>query len=335
MALTGKQKAAMLLMSLDPGTAAELLKGVRPETVQELAVEVAYLETAGMRDSKQSVEVASQFCQSLAPTQGFQLKKFLDTMLKSTVGNEKAKSIQMQIEELLRRRDPFMNIRMANARTLAEILAMEHPQAVAVVLAELPSKKSSEVLSLLDEKVRVGAVSGMTNAGMVNAEAKRRIAEMVYKKLESLKAASASSGAATEEEGEHPLRKTALVIRNLGKEIRDGLLAAMQEKDAQAAEKINELMVLWQDMLEITDRSMQEALRGVDSQKLALALYKADETIVKKIKANISERAAATIDEEQSLMAAPKKEEIEAARESLVDVWREMNKKGELNFIES
>jgi flagellar motor switch protein FliG len=332
MALTGKQKAAMLLMSLDAVTAAELLKGVKSELVQELAVELAYLDAAGMRDSKQSVEVASQFCQSLAPGKNvFHLKKFLDTMLKSTVGNDKAKQIQTQIEDLLRKRDPFMSIRSANSQTLGEILGTEHPQAVAVVLSELPSKKSSEVLSLLDEKIRVGAVSGMTSVASVNVEAKKRIAEMVSRRLEALAAVQSSTGA---EPGENPLRKTALVIRNLGKEIRDGLLAAMQEKDAQAAEKINELMVLWEDVLQVTDRSMQEALRGVDAQKLALALYKADEAIAKKIKANISERAAASIDEETSLMSVPKKEDIANAREELVSVWREMNKKGELNFIE-
>jgi flagellar motor switch protein FliG len=321
----------MLLMSLDAVTAAELLKGVKSELVQELAVELAYLDAAGMRDSKQSVEVASQFCQSLSSGNNvFQLKSFLDTMLKTTVGNEKAKQIQTQIEDLLRKRDPFMHIRSAGSQTLSEILATEHPQAVAVVLSELPSKKSSEVLAKLDEKVRVAAISGMTSVSSVNAEAKKRIAEMVSKRIEIL---TASQGGAAES-GEHPLRKTALVIRNLGKEVRDGLLSAMKEKDAQAAEKINELMVLWEDMLQITDRSMQEALRGVDAQKLALALYKADEAVAKKIKANISERAAASIDEETSLMSVPKKEDITNAREELVSVWREMNSKGELNFIE-
>lgn len=331
MALSGKQKAAMLLMSLDAVTAAELLKGVRPELVQELAVELAYLDAAGMRDSKQTVEVASQFCESLIPNNSFQLKKFLDTMLKSTVGNEKAKQIQTQIEDLLRKRDPFMAIRSATSQTLGAVLADEHPQAIAVVLSELPPRKSSEILGLLGDSVRVGAVSGMTGISSITIEAKKRIAEMVSKRLESL---SSGQGGQAAVEGESPLRKTAVVIRNLGKEVRDGLLGAMREKDAQAAEKIEELMVQWEDVLQVTDRSMQEALRGIDAQKLALALMKADEAIVKKIKSNISERAAASIDEETSLMAAPKKEDIASAREEIVSIWRELNKKGELNFIE-
>ncbi|HBG26622.1 MAG: hypothetical protein A2Y10_04715 [Planctomycetes bacterium GWF2_41_51] len=329
MALTGRQKAAILLTSLDAVTASELLKGVRPELVQELAVELAYLDATGLRDKKHTAEVASQFCNSLQPGKVFHLKGFLDTMLKSSVGNDKAKQIQTQIEEMLRRRDPFLSIRTAPSQILAAILAKEHPQAIAVVLSELPPKKSSEVLGLLAEDLRLGAVSGMTSINSVTIEAKRRIAEMVSKRIEAF-----GEGGAVQASGEQALRKVAVILRNLGKELRDGMLAALQEKDSQAAEKVSELMILWEDILQVTDRSMQEALRGIDAQKLALALYKADEVLVKKIKANISERAAASIDEETGLMSSPRKEDVNKAREEIVILLREMNKKGELNFIE-
>ena len=93
-------------------------------------------------------------------------------------------------------------------------------------------------------------------------------------------------------------------------------------------------MVLWEDIPQVTDRSMQEALRGIDSKKLALALVKADEIIIKKIRSNISERAAAAIDEETSLMSAPKKDDIEQSRNEVVKTLAEMNEKGQLNFIE-
>lgn len=332
MALTGKQKAAMLLTSLDAVTAAELLKGVNHEVVQELAVELAYLDAAGLHSGKQSAEVASQFYNLLHPQQGFHLKGFLDTILRSTVGSEKAKQIQTQIENLLRKRDPFISIRSADSKTLASILGSEHPQAIAVVLSELSARKSSEVIGLLDEGARLGAISGMTSSGSVTAEAKRRIAEMVYNRLEALM--TAREGGAMQAADEQPLRKVAVILRNLAKELRDGLIAALQEKDSQAGEKVAELMVLWEDIPQVTDRSMQEALRGIDSRKLALALVKADEVIVKKIKSNISERAAASIDEETSLMTSPKKEDVAQAKEEIVIVLREMNKKGELNFIE-
>jgi len=331
-ALNGIQKAAMLLMSLDAVSAAELLKGVEPEVVQELAVELAYLDAAGLCNSRQSTEVAHQFYNLLQAqaNEGFHLKSFLNTMLKNAVGDEKAEQIQTQIQNLLQKKDPFISIRSADSQTLASVLEDEHPQAVAVVLSELPARKSSEVLGLLEENIRLGAVSRMTDSASVTVEAKRRIAEMICKRLKDLTGEIDSIGA----RGEQPLRKVAVILRNLGKELRDGLLAAMQEKDNEIGEKIVNLMVLWEDIPQVVDRSLQKALRGIDSAKLALALVKADAAIIKKIKSNISERAAEAIDEETSLMSAPKKDDIAQARKEIVKTLCEMNEKGELDFIE-
>jgi flagellar motor switch protein FliG len=330
--LTGKQKAAMLLMSLDAVSAAELLKGVNPEVVQELAVELAYLDAAGLRDSRESTEVACQFRDMLEPERGFHLKSFLDTMLKSTIGNEKAEQIQTQIENLLQKRDPFMSIRSADSQALALVLGKEHPQAAAVVLSELPARKSSEVLGLLARDVRVGAVSRMTGSGVVTAEAKKRIAEMVCKRLENF--TRTREGGAVQEGGEQPLRKVAVILRNLGKELRDGLLVAIQEKDTEAGKKVANLMIVWEDIRQVADRSLQEALRGIDSQKLTLALVRADETISEKIRSNISERAAATIEEETLLMSASGKDDVAQARREIVNALRKINEKGKLHFIE-
>jgi flagellar motor switch protein FliG len=124
------------------------------------------------------------------------------------------------------------------------------------------------------------------------------------------------------------------MLRNLSKEIRDGLLASMAQKDGDIGKKITELMVIWEDIPHVGDRSLQQGLRDVDSQKLALALIGSEEAINAKIKSNISERAAATIEEETSLMSSPKKADIEEAREKIVTTLREMNDKGELDFME-
>ena len=332
MVLNGRQKAAMLLMSLDPATAAEVLKGVDSEVVQELAVEVAYMDASGLCDTQNSFEVTYQFCNQLKVKEGFQVKGFLSSMLKSTVGTEKALHIQTQIGNLLYKRDPFISIRSADSQKLAMVLEKEHPQAIAVVLSELTSKKSSEVLGLLSETVRSGAVTRMTASEPINIEAKMRIAQMVCQRLEEASAAAASGGGVVNQT--QSLRKVAVMLRNLTKEIRDGLLSSIREKDSEMGQNVAELMILWEDLPLVADRSLQTALREVDSQQLAKALIKADDVFVKKIKANISERAAAAIEEETSLMSSPKKEDIESAREEIVNVLRGMNEKGELNFVE-
>lgn len=336
MVLNGKQKAAMLLMSLDAMTAAELLKGVDPETVQELAVEVAYLDASGYSDPVRSTEVVREFCQSMTVEKkdGFEVKGFLSTMLTSTIGQENADRIQTQIDDLLQKRDPFIPIRSAEPKTLAMILGKEHPQAIAVVLSELSARKSSEVLGLLDEGVRVSVVTRLTGSDAVSNEARMRIAQLVCDLLASLSTGGAGGDVSSPAGQSQSLRKVAVMLRNLEKEVRDGLMKSIRKKDSEAGDQISDLMVLWEDIVQIEDRSLQQAMREVDTQKLALGLVEADEAIVQKIRSNISERAAETIDEETSLMSDPKKAEIEDARDDIIAALRQVNEKGELSFIE-
>ena len=114
MILTRKQKAAMLLMSLDTATAAELLRDVKPETVRELAVELAYLDAAGYASTQESLEYAKEFCSSLNVKEGFKIKNFLREMLNNTVGGEKAEQIQNEIKGLLQQRDHHFSTRWGN-----------------------------------------------------------------------------------------------------------------------------------------------------------------------------------------------------------------------------
>jgi flagellar motor switch protein FliG len=329
MPLTGRQKAAMLLMSLDPVTASEFLKGVDENAVRELAVEAAYLDAAGFRNSKQDAEITQEFCNALKAKKSFQINSFLTEMLNNTVGEDKASHIQTELQGLLHKRDPFIDIRSANSGALSSILNNEHPQAAAVVLSELSAKKSSEVMGFLGEGVRISVIGRMTSAEAITPEAKARIAEMVRRKLKA-----ADTGSAAAADPEQSLRKVAVILRNMGKDLRDGLLEKIGEKDEEASEKVSKLMIIWEDIPQVSDRPLQEALRGIDSSKLALALVKADAEIIEKIKANISERAVVSLEEEASLMSDPKKEEIEDAREEIVETLRKMNENGELSFIE-
>jgi flagellar motor switch protein FliG len=332
--LKGKQKAAMLLMGLDAPMAGDLLKGMDPQTVQELALEIAVLDASGYRDSKESMELAADFCNYLRSGETTQFKNFLDEMLKNAVGIDKAIQIEKEIGNLLHRRDPFMPIRSVEAKVLTKAIENEHPQAIGVILSELDPKRSSEVLSLLGEGIRLSVISRMTGKENVGIEAKLRIASMVNERLKAM-ARPEAVAAATSQAPDQSLRKVAVILRNLGKEVRDSLINAIKEKDSEAADKVAELMIIWEDIVFVTDRSLQQALRGIDAKKFALALNNADAAIKQKIRSNISERANAMIDEEVSLMSSPKKEDMAAAKEDIVKILRDLNIKGELMFIES
>ncbi|MHC4653924.1 MAG: FliG C-terminal domain-containing protein [Planctomycetota bacterium] len=332
MVLTGKRKAAMLLMSLDAATAAELLKGIDPEEVQDIAMELARIDAAQQGDTKEQAKVAQEFCKSLREkkTPEFSMKGFFGEMLVNALGKDKAEEIQSQIKKATMQLELFAGIRSAGTDKLVLALEGEHPQTIAVVLSELAPKKSQEVLALLGEEVRLKAVCKMTNPDMLGAGVKQRIASIVCERLKSLKGETLA--ARPEQKGQN-LRKLAIMLSGLEKDLRDQLLSEISKHDEETGKTVRNLMITWEDIPSIADRSLQEALRAVESGKLAVALYGADEEIAQKIRSNISERAVTMLDEEASLMQEPLEKEVLDAREEVVGPLREANEEGKLRFV--
>jgi len=330
MALTGKQKAAMLLMSLDAATGTELLRGLGADEIQEIAMELARIDASQQHDAKEQTKVVREFYTSLRKKDQphkFSMRGFLNEMLVSVLGKDKAGQIQTQVRKATEKKDPFVDIHSASVDELILALEGEHPQTIAVVLSELPPKRSQEALSLLSEEVRLKAVCKMTNPELVGAGVRQRIASMVSERLKSLK------GETLAERPERTLRRLAIVLSGLEKNLRDQLLDEIGKHDEETALTIRHLMITWEDIPSIADRSLQEVLRTVQSSRLAVALYGADEEIVQKIRSNISDRAVAMLDEEASLMQEPLQKEVFDAREEVVKPLREANEEGKLRMI--
>jgi flagellar motor switch protein FliG len=331
-ALTGKQKAAMLLMSLDAGSVAKLVEGLPVEEIQEIAVELVRIDAFGQRDSKKEAKIAHEFCDLLRGGQDQRLtvKSFLNETLVKIVGKSKAEEIQSQIKKMTTKKDPFVAIRSADTDELVLALKGEHPQTVAVVLSELIPSKAQEVMSLLKEDIRLKAVGRMVSPESLGGEVKRRMASIVGERLKRLAGEVFLEKPQKQEEN---LRKLAIVLSGLERELRDQLLDEINKHDAEIAGTVRNLMVTWEDIPSIADRSLQEALRAVEPNKLAVAIFGTDEEIVQKIRSNISERAATVLDEEVSLMQEPLEKEIFDAREEIVDPLRKANEEGTLRFL--
>jgi flagellar motor switch protein FliG len=332
MPLTGKQRAAMLLMSVDSATAAELLDGIDAKVVKELAVELAHLDTSGFNGDRQSSKFTRQFCNSLQTNPGFQLKGFLKELMNTAVGNKRTEQIQGDIQELFCKQGPFASICGVESRMIASVLEGEHPQTAAVVLSELPKTKTSEVFSFLNGSICFSIVNRMGSCKTMPPETKVRITETVRKRIEAIVIENPES--ALRIRPEQSVRKVAVVLRDLGREIRDGLLNAIRGKDKQTSEMVSDLMVVWEDVPQITDKSLKKLLRRIDVKKLALALVRADDRTIKKVKSNISEPIAAMLNEQSLLMSAYGREDVERARGEIVQILREMNEKGDIVFIE-
>ncbi len=334
MAISGKRKAAMLLASLDPITATELLKGQSQDTVQELAMELSQLDASGPIDPDDTTAVTKEFCISLdqGGSGSMHVKSFVSNLLKTSAGKESAKALHDQMQKAIREKDPFIAITSASPAQIAAAVENEPPQAIALVLSSLPAKLSTEVLTRLQEKIGLQTVWRMTKPSEVSYKTLRKIGEMVCKRLVEL---TSDEGSPIQDVApKETLRRVALVLSGLDKEKRDTMLDEISGNDEDTAKMIKALMVTWEDIVKIEDRSLQEALRKVDAGLLAKALFGAELIIAEKIRANISERAAEMVDEETSLMSEPRKKEILEAREEVAKPLREANEAENLAFIE-
>ncbi len=333
----GKRKAAMLLASLDEATATELLKGQPQDIIQEVAIELSHLEAAGQLEPEEANATVKEFCTTLQKVNSgsLHIKSFVNTILKSSGGREKAAELHAQMQQAIRDKDPFIAITSASPGQIATALEGESAQAIALVLSSLPPKLGTDVLSCLEEEVRLKVIWRMANPSEISSRTIRRVGEMVCKRLVELTSDDMGAvGGFDESARRATLRKVALVLSGLPKESRDVLLGEIEEHDEETSNTVKALMVTWEDIVKIEDRSLQEVLRNVDAAILAKALYGAEPIIAEKIRSNISERAAEAIDEEASLMSEPRKKEVLAAKEEVVKPLREANEAEELAFIE-
>jgi len=328
----GAKKAALLLMSLDATSAAELLRNAPKAVVTDIAVEMAYIEAAGQGAKAGGTEPAKEFFTLLRGRKaGASGPAQLPALLEKAVGRDQAGQILKMAQAAVQERDPFLAIRPAVLTDLARILQGESGQVAAMVLGELTPAKASKLLPMLDERVRSEAVQGMTSGDGASPGVRARVAARLNERLNVGLAVSGGGGGA---EQTRKLRKVAMLLRGLDAPTRDTLLKAIDSNNADAGRAVRDLMIIWTDVASVADRSLQNILRLVDARNLALALHEVEPAIAAKVNSNISERARAMVDEETSLMSGFKQEDVEKARQEVLKAMRELNAAGQLEFEE-
>ncbi len=334
MRLKGIQKAALLLTTLDTATARELLKGQPQEVIHRIAMELSELDARGKENTEHAFQIAREFCTHLQQSQTgtMHVKSFVNTLLHGTAGREKAAEIHAKMQQAVREKDPFTVIASAPPAHIAAAIENEPPQAISLVLSALPAKVSTDVLNRLDKQKSQRVIWRMTQPGEVSAKTMRRIGEILCKRLVDMSREEAP--VIKETVPRDILRKVALVLSGLDKEKRDTMLKEIEGRDSETAKTVKALMVTWEDIPKIEDRSLQQILRNIEATVLAKALHSAEPVIAAKIRTNISERASEMVDEEASLMGEPRKKDVLAAREEVVKPLREANESEELLFIE-
>jgi len=250
-------------------------------------------------------------------------------MLESALGHDRSTKAFEKVKVQLDYRDPFAAIRSSNLYELAAVLESEPSQVISLVLAELPAKESANLLTLMEDEQRNEIIRGMAGATNVSIGAKVRVASIIKERLQQLRN---SGGAAEGNARETQIRKISVLLRALPIETRDEMINSIKEQDAETGGLVMKMMVTWEDLPIIESRALQEALRGADPGKLAMAMVNADQKTSDKIKQNMSESGRNMLYEESLLITAAKKKDIEEGRELLLNDLRELNEAGMLDF---
>lgn len=318
--LTGKQKAAVLLMSMDVEVAAKVFKELDMKEVEQIAVEITNL-----RDLSPNVveDVIEEFYQ-LMTASSYMVEgglEYAQVLLEKSYGLERAREIIEKIRVLTTVRG-FNILKKSDPQQLASFLSKEHPQTIALILSHLPPDQSAEVLNEFKDDLRGETIMRIATIGKVSPQLVSEIEHVVDQIAETtLSQNLAQAGGA---------QLVANILNKSNNATAKSMLESIEEKDYNMAIEIKRLMFLFEDIILIDDKGIQRILRDVDKRDLALALKVSDEKIRAKIFKNMSERAAAVVKEELEFMGPVKLKEVESAQMRIVDVIKKLEEQDEV-----
>lgn len=318
--LTNKQKAAILMMSLDVETATKMMRGLNQEEIESLTVEITNMRGA---HSNQLDEVNDEF-HNLIKAQEYMIQGGLEQarkLLESSLGPSKAKDVMDKVKSMTNITG-FGMLKKADAQQLASFLHKEHPQTIALVLSNLTMDQTAKVLNELADELRNEVVMRMATLGKVSPALVGEIEEVLTNVAEAEISQSMSSLGGT--------KSVANVLNKINTVTAKTILEFIEHKDGTLATEIKRLMFLFEDLLYVDDRSIQRILREVDKKDLALSMKVADEQLKEKILKNMSERAQEMLKEELQFMGPVRLKEVEAAQTRIVLIVKQLEENNEI-----
>jgi flagellar motor switch protein FliG len=317
-ALTGAQKAALLLMSVGEESAAKLFALMHDDEIKEISQTMANLGTVSSTVIERLfVEFADQISSTGALTGTFETT---ERLLGKVLDKSKVDAIMEEIRGPAGRTmwDKLSNV---NESVLANYLKNEYPQTVAVVLSKVRSDHASRVLALLPEAFAMEVVMRMLRMEAVQKDVLEDVERTLRNEFLSNLARSSRRDA-------HEM--IAEIFNNLDRSTEQRFMGALEERNRDSAEKVKSLMFTFEDLGKLDPGGAQTLLRNVDKQKLPIALKGASEALRDLFLGNMSERASKMLREDMAAMGPVRLRDVEEAQMSMVTMAKELAAKGEI-----
>lgn len=318
--LSGKQRAAILLISLGPEVSAKVYKHLTEEEIERLTLEIANVRKV---DSSLKDEVVNQFHQLVLAqdyiTQGG--IGYAKSILEKALGENEAMEIINRLTSTLQVR-PFDFARKADPTQILNFIQNEHPQTIALILSYLQSEQAGQILSLLPQELQADVARRIALMDSTSPEIVNEVETILEQKL---------SATVTQDYTEAGgIEAVVDVLNSVDRSTERTILDALEIQDPELAEEIKKRMFVFEDIVTLDNRSIQRVIRDVENEDLMLALKVASDEVKEVIFRNMSKRMAETFKEDMEVMGPVRLRDVEEAQQRIVAVIRRLEEAGEI-----
>lgn len=318
--LTGRQKAAIFLVTLGSEISSEIFKHLREDEIEALTFEIARLDTIESidRDAVLMEFKELMMAQDFISTGGIDYAREL---LEKSLGSQKAVDIINRLTSSLQVR-PFDFIRRTDPAHLLNFIQQEHPQTIALILAYLEPQKASVILGSLPHEIQSDVAKRIATMDRTDPNVLREVERVLEKKLSTLSSEDYTAAGGVENIVE--------ILNMVDRSTEKTIIESLEEEDPELAEEIKKRMFVFEDIVLLDDRAIQKVLREVDTAELAKALRGVEAEVQDKIFRNMSKRAAALLKEEMEYMGPVRLKDVEETQQKIVSIIRKLEDQGEI-----
>jgi flagellar motor switch protein FliG len=320
--LSGQQKAAVLMLSLDEDSSASVFSLMDDEEIKEISVIMASL---GKVNSSIVESLFNEFIEKISNT-GALLGTYESTerLLAKALDKDRVSVIMEEIRGPAGRTmwDKLGNV---NEHVLANYLKNEYPQTIAVVLSKIKAEHAAKVIALLPENFAMEIVMRMIRMDSVQKEILDGLEQTLRKEFMTNLSKSTRRDS-------HEL--IADIFNSLDRSTETRFMEALEERNRESAERVKSLMFTFEDLVRVDTQGIQVLLRSIDKDKLAVALKGASDIIKDLFFNNMSTRAAKIIKEDMEAMGPVRLKDVEEAQQYIVTTTKEMSNAGEITISE-
>ncbi len=318
--LTGKEKAAILLIALGPERSAKIFEHFSEEDIEELTLEIANVRKVSPEEKEKILEEFYEIClaQEFMSEGGI---NYARDVLEKAMGTQKATDIINKLTASLQVR-PFDFVRKADATQLLNFIQNEHPQTLALVLSYLNPQQAGVILSSLPQAKQAEVARRIATMESTSPQVIKEVEFILEKKLSSMVTKDfASTGG---------IQAIVDILNSVDRTTEKFIMETLEVEEADLAEEIRQKMFVFEDIMNLDSVYVQRFLREVENSDLTVALKAAKDELKDYIFSNMSKRMAEMLREDMEFMGPIRLKDVEEAQQKIVGVIRRLQDAGEI-----